>query len=58
LHFANVAALGWEGGLTTPVATGVAMGFRQYSYIGALFGLACALDRGIPQGLLARESPS
>ena len=31
LHFANVAALGWEGGMTTPVATGVAMGFRHYS---------------------------
>lgn len=47
LHFANVAALGWEGGITTPVATGVAMGFRQYSYVGALFGLVCALDTGL-----------
>ena len=47
LHFANVAALGWEGGITTPVATGVAMGFRHYSYIGALFGLVCALDTGV-----------
>jgi 3-dehydroquinate dehydratase-2 len=46
LHFANVAALGWEGGITTPVATAVAMGFRHYSYMGALFGLVCALDRG------------
>ena len=53
LPFANVAALGWEGGVTTPVATGVAMGFRHYNYIGALFGFACALDHGIP-----RESPS
>ena len=35
LHFANVAALGWEGGMTTPVATGVVMGFRHYT--GALF---------------------
>lgn len=58
LHFANVAALGWEGGATTPVATGVTMGFRQYGYIGALFGLACALDRGIPQASLAQESLS
>ena len=46
VHFANVAALGWEGGITTPVATGVAMGFRQYSYMGAIFGLVCALDLG------------
>jgi 3-dehydroquinate dehydratase II len=46
LHFANVAALGWEGGITTPVATAVVMGFRHYSYMGALFGLACALDCG------------
>lgn len=58
LHFANVAALGWEGGVTTPVATGVAMGFRHYGYIGALFGFACALDRGIPQASLAEASPS
>ncbi len=28
VHFANVAALGWEGGVTTPIATGVTMGFR------------------------------
>jgi 3-dehydroquinate dehydratase-2 len=53
LHFANVAALGWEGGITTPLATGVVMGFRHYSYIGALFGLACALDRGQAQVLTA-----
>jgi 3-dehydroquinate dehydratase-2 len=46
LHFANVAALSWEGGITTPVATGVVMGFRHYSYMSALFGLACALDTG------------
>ena len=53
LHFANVAALGWEGGITTPVATGVVMGMRHYSYVGALFGLVCALDTGVievPQG--------
>ena len=58
LHFANVAALGWESGITTSVATGVTMGFRHYSYMGALFGLACALDRGIPQASLAQASPS
>jgi hypothetical protein len=58
LHFANVAALGWEGGVTTPVATGVAMGFRHYGYMGALFGLACALDRGVPQASPAQVSPS
>lgn len=51
LHFANVAALGWEGGITTPVATGVVMGFRHYSYMGALFGLACALDLGQAEAL-------
>lgn len=51
LHFANVAALGWEGGITTPVATGVTMGFRHYSYIAALFGLACALDHGQARAL-------
>jgi 3-dehydroquinate dehydratase II len=50
LHFANVAALGWAGGVTTPVATGVVMGFRHYSYMGALFGLISALDSGWLQG--------
>lgn len=58
LHFANVVALGWEGGMTTPVATGVAMGFRHYSYVGALFGFACALDHGVPEASLAGMSPS
>jgi 3-dehydroquinate dehydratase-2 len=58
LHFANVAALGWEGGITMPVATGVTMGFRQHGYMGALFGFACALDRGIRQASLDQESPS
>ena len=58
LHFANVAALGWEGGVTTPVATGVAMGFRHYGYMGALFGFACALDRGILQTSFTKASPS
>jgi 3-dehydroquinate dehydratase II len=43
LHFANVVALGLNS-VTAPVATGVTMGFRHYSYIGALFGLVCALD--------------
>jgi hypothetical protein len=33
----------------------VTMGFRQH---GALFGFACALDRGIPQASLDQESPS
>ncbi len=50
LHFANVAALGWEAGITTPVATGVVMGFRHYSYIGALFGLICGLDTEVIPG--------
>ena len=58
LHFANVAALGWEGGVTTPVATGVTMGFRHYGYMGALFGFACALDRSILKSSLTKVSPS
>ena len=52
---------GWAlkvDGITTPVATGVTMGFRQHGYMGALFGFACALDRGIPQASLDQESPS
>lgn len=51
MHFANVAALGWKGGITTPVATGVVMGFRHYSYVAALFGIACALDHGEARAL-------
>jgi 3-dehydroquinate dehydratase-2 len=45
LHFANIAALGWIGGaVVTRGATGVVMGLRHHSYIGALFGLVAALD--------------
>jgi 3-dehydroquinate dehydratase-2 len=48
LHFANIAALGWIGGaIITKGATGVVMGLRQYSYIGAVFGLVGALDAGL-----------
>ena len=47
LHFANIAAVGWSNGaLITRRASGVVMGLRHYSYIGALFGLICALDAG------------
>lgn len=47
LHFANISAIGWAGGgATTPVAASVVMGLRQYSYVGAIFGLVCALDSG------------
>lgn len=45
LHFANIAAVGWSNGaLITRQASGVVMGLRHYSYIGALFGLIGALD--------------
>ena len=46
MHFANVTALDWIGGIMTPVAAGVVMGLRHYSYIGALFGFVLALDSG------------
>ena len=46
LHFSNISAIGWTSGVTTPTAAAVVMGLRQYSYIGALFGLVCALDSG------------
>ena len=48
LHFANIAAVGWSNGaLITRQATGVVMGLRHYSYIGALYGLIGALDAGV-----------
>ena len=47
MHFANVTALDWIGGTMTPVATGVVMGLRHYSYMGALFGFVAALDAGV-----------
>lgn len=47
LHFSNISAIGWAGGgATTPTAASVVMGLRQYSYVGAIFGLVCALDSG------------
>ncbi|KRW94069.1 hypothetical protein AQY21_21600 [Paracoccus sp. MKU1] len=46
LHFSNISAIGWQGGQTTPLATAVVMGLRQYSYLAAVFGLICALDAG------------
>jgi hypothetical protein len=47
LHFANIAALGWSNGaLITRRASGVVMGLRHYSYVGAVFGLVGALDAG------------
>jgi 3-dehydroquinate dehydratase-2 len=50
MHFANTAAVGWlRGGPMTPDATGVSMGLRHYSYMGALFGLVGALDAGLAQ---------
>jgi 3-dehydroquinate dehydratase II len=48
LHFANIAALGWSNGaLITRRASGVVMGLRHYSYVGAVFGLVGALDAGV-----------
>jgi 3-dehydroquinate dehydratase-2 len=48
LHFANIAALGWlQGAIVTKAATGVVMGLRHYSYMGALYGLVGALDGGL-----------
>jgi 3-dehydroquinate dehydratase-2 len=50
LHFANIAAVGWSNGaLITRQASGVVMGLRHYSYIGAVFGLIGALDVGALQ---------
>jgi 3-dehydroquinate dehydratase-2 len=46
LHFSNLSAIGWTGGVTTPEATAVVMGLREYSYVGALFAFVCALDAG------------
>ncbi len=57
LHFANIAALGWlSGAIITKGATGVVMGLRQYSYIGAVFGLVGALDAGLASGSLSDRS--
>src|SRR5262245_28344911 len=47
LHFSNISAIGWTGGQTTPYAQGVVMGLRQYSYLGAIFGMICMLDDGL-----------
>ena len=51
LHFANIAAVGWSNGaLITRQASGVVMGLRHYSYIGAVCGLILALDAGALPG--------
>lgn len=44
LHFANIAAIGYQTTLFTHSVTGMTMGLRQYGYYGSIIGLACLLD--------------
>jgi 3-dehydroquinate dehydratase-2 len=43
-HFAGVAPSHQQQSRFTFTAVGLVMGLRQYSYLGALLALACALD--------------